>query len=255
MAKTGYKAFNKAYEVMLKNDPHAQKSIDHHLLKTMVRLDKTSQGDLYQKVPSIATTIKDHPLYPIAQALKGANDKATIRNVLDFTKKLADLADAPLDQMVFGGTELEIIARKSDWCSDLTRLGVVLLQCLDIPTRFLYLANLEKAYHGHVVGEAYYENTFGVIDFTYGVAIYKEAPIAAHILLNQPHIAFKAYQKYISDTTLLNAITGYFKAIAISHYNPMDPTNNYQKSSLNRYYKTLLSTKHQGTWLMGEDQA
>jgi len=41
--------------------------------------------------------------------------------------------------MVFGGTELEIIKRGSDWCSDLSRVGAALLQCLGMPSRIAIL--------------------------------------------------------------------------------------------------------------------
>lgn len=40
--RQGYGVFGAAYEVMLRNDPHAPRSIDHELLRRMVRLDPES---------------------------------------------------------------------------------------------------------------------------------------------------------------------------------------------------------------------
>lgn len=145
--------------------------------------------------------------------------------------------------MQFGGTEKEILDRGTDWCSDMARIGAVLLQCLGIPCRIVYLANLNKAYNGHVVNEAYYEDQYGVVDFIYGYQFYDNKPISALDIYNN-HTLLDDYPKDYKEL---------YSAIAISEYNPCDINNNYLISTPNNYYLKLIHTNHQNKWFMGED--
>lgn len=65
----------------------------------------------------------------------------------------ADTYDVPFAQMCFGGTEKEILSRGTGRCTDMARVGVVLLMCNGLPTRVVYLVSPAKAYHGHADGK------------------------------------------------------------------------------------------------------
>ena len=154
--KQGYGIFGKAYEIMFRNDLHASKSIDHAFLRSMVLLDDESAPVLYSMRP-MRYDMRSHELYAFSQQFMASAERETIRNVLDYTSGIAKVYNLDFNEMLFGGTEEEILEQGTDWCADMARVGAVLLQCLGIPCRIIHLANLEKAYNGHVVGEAYYE--------------------------------------------------------------------------------------------------
>ena len=147
--KIGYGVFGKAYEVMYAHDLHNPASIDHELMKNMILLDDQSAAILYSRV--VRHNYGGHELYQFAQQFKASIEKETIQNVLRYTQEIAAAFDTDFDDMLFGGTEKQILDRGTDWCSDMARVGAVLLQCLGIPCRMLYLANPGKAYNGHVV--------------------------------------------------------------------------------------------------------
>ncbi|MGB4322138.1 MAG: transglutaminase domain-containing protein, partial [Anaerolineaceae bacterium] len=170
-------------------------------------------------------------------------EKETIQNVLRYTQEIAAAFDTDFDDMLFGGTEKQILDRGTDWCSDMARVGAVLLQCLGIPCRMLYLANPGKAYNGHVVNEAFYEGRYGVVDFIYGYQFYDRTPKSAFEIQRNPEILAAYPESY----------QGLFSAIAISEYDPCTPGNNYSISRPNDYYLKLIHTDHENMWLMGED--
>ena len=239
--KQGYSIFGKPYEIMLKNDLHDLVSIDHALMRNMILLDEESSQVLYQK-PS-CRNMEGHALYAFAQQFKAAQDRQSIRNVLDYTSGIALRYDVDFKKMVFGGTEQQILQRGTDWCADMARVGVVLLQCLGIPCRILHLVNLNKAYHGHVVGEAYYNGSYGVVDFIYGYQFYGETPISARDVLRNADVLSAYSEEY----------RGLYSAIGVSEYDPMEPSNDYSISKPNAYYMKLIYTDHLDTWIMGED--
>lgn len=240
--KKGYGVFGKAYEIMQRNDVHDLKSIDHKFMREMILLEPDSYQFLYGVHPT-APDMTEHDLYDFAQSFRGIQDSASIRNILAYTAKIASDFSLPFEEMEFGGTEREILNRGTDWCADLARVAVVLLNCLGIPARIVHLVNPEKAYNGHVIVEAFYEGKFGVIDPLYGYCFYENNPLDAYTLMNEPaHL-----QDYEADYRDL------FRNIAINEYNPMDPDNDYSTSRVNDYTRTLLSTAHNGKWLMGED--
>ena len=241
--KQGYDVFGKAYGVMLRNDLHDIHSIDYKLIQEMVYLDNESYAFLYNSKPE-KIDMKNHELYSFAQQFKGMDDRDTINNILTYTKKIADEFDVDFEEMKFGGTEQEILERGTDWCADLARVGAVLLTCNNIPARIIHLANPLKAYNGHVVVEAFYEDKYGICDFVYGYCFYDISPLSAYDLMTNGNI-LENYPKSYSDM---------YQAVAISEYNPMDCDNDYTVSSPNSYYLTLISSNHQDTWIMGEDK-
>ena len=239
--KIGYGVFGKAYEVMFAHDLHNPASIDHELMKNMILLDDQSAAILYSRV--VRHNYGGHELYQFAQQFKASIEKETVQNVLRYTQKIAAAFDTDFDDMLFGGTEKQILDRGTDWCSDMARVGAVLLQCLGIPCRMLYLANPGKAYNGHVVNEAFYEGRYGVVDFIYGYQFYDRTPKSAFEIQRNPEILAAYPESY----------QGLFSAIAISEYDPCAPGNNYSISRPNDYYLKLIHTDHENMWLMGED--
>ena len=209
--KKGYGVLGKAYEIMLRNDPHDPNSIDHKLMREMILLEPDSYPTLYGGHPA-APDMKGHALYGFAQSFQGDTDSASIRNILTCTSKIAADYAIPFEEMRFGGTEQEILSRGTDWCADMARVAAVLLHCLGIPARILHLVNPQKAYHGHVVVEAFYEGKFGVLDPLYGYCFYEGQPLDAYTLMNEPE-HLKGYDADYRDL---------FQRIAISEYDPLD---------------------------------
>lgn len=240
--KQGYGIFGKPYEIMLRNDLHDPASIDHALLRDMILLDGGSVHALYQK--PVCRNMEGHELFAFAQRFKAEHDRRSIRNVLDYTSDIAMRYDVDFKDMSFGGTEKQILLRGTDWCADMARVGAVLLQCLGIPCRILNVVDLIKAYNGHVAGEAYYEGSYGVVDFIYGYQFYGETPVSAWDILRNAD-ALSAYPE---------EYRGLYSAIGISEYDPMDPHNNYAVSKPNEYCMKLIYTDHHDTWIMGEDK-
>lgn len=241
--KTGYDVFGKAYGVMLRNDLHDRRSIDHQLLRRMVLLEPDSYSLLYGGKPA-CPDMRGHELYDFAQTFRGCEESVFVRNVLAFTSKIAEGFSLPLEEKWFGGTEQEILTRGTDWCSDMARVAVVLFDCLGMPARLLYLVNPEAAYHGHVITEVFYEGTYGAADPIDGTLFYEKTPLGAFTLLREPGY-LKGYRQEYRQL---------FRAIAVSEYDPMDETNDYSVSKVNDYYRTLLGAVHNGRWIMGEEK-
>jgi len=238
--KKGYGIFGKPYEIMLKNDLHDEASIDHELMRNMVLLDEESCQTLYAK--PARPDMKKHELYAFAQQFKADCDRQSIRNVLDYTSGIALKYDVDFKDMLFGGTEKEILRRGTDWCADMARVGAVLQQCLDVPCRIINLADLNKAYNGHVAGEAYYEGHYGVVDFIYGYRFYADKPVSAYEILQAPDILSACPDSY----------RGLFSAVGVSDYDPLDASNNYSISKPNDYCMKIIYTEHKDKWFMGE---
>lgn len=248
--ESGYGVFRKAYETMLRNDPHAKGSIDRLLMRQMRLVDEASYSALYKKTPSVPPQIKRHECFLFAQQFCREGERETIRETVNFTKQMADSVNTPMNRMLFGGTEREMIQRKTDWCTDISRVGATLLQCVGIPARMVYLANRKKAYHGHAVTEAYYCGKYGVIDFLHGFCFYEDEPLDVFTLLHAPELVQKTVGAENEDYCRL------YDAAAVSEYDPTNPKNRYPVSGCNQYYLAISNQNHaDGQWLMGEDSS
>jgi len=240
--KTGYDIFGKAFGISLRNDPHALDSIDHKFMRDMILLDEESYAELYSTNPVLPDMSK-HELYDFARQFKDENDLQTIRNCLKFCSDIALNYDVPIEKMLFGGTEKEIIKRGTDWCADMARVGVVLLNCNGIPARIINLVNYERAYNGHVVVEAFYEEKYGVCDFIYGYCFYDKKPLDAYELKhNRSFLA--GYREYYA---------GLYSGIAVNYYDPT-ADNCYKISGVNQNTLNVINTDHHDKWFMGEDK-
>lgn len=231
--RSGYSVFGKEYEIMLKNDLHAPLSVDIKLIEKMIFLDENSYESLYSVKP-ITFSMKDHELFNFSQKFKSDKDYETIKNILNFTSKMAKKFNVPIKEMKFGGTEKEIIKRGTDWCADMARVMAVILDCLDITARIIYLANPKKLYNSHVVVEAFYENKFGIVDPIYGYCLYDEKPLSAmDIYRNNKYL--KDYPEFYRNL---------YSMIAISEYNPLDKENNYIITKINEFYMRIFNNKN-----------
>lgn len=252
--KRGYDVFGKAYGVMLRNDLHDIDSIDHQFLKEMILVDEESLSFFYERIPKINEDVTKHELFEFAQQFRADQPIDTIKNVLNFTSQIALNYDVDFLDMTFGGTEKEILIRGTDWCADMVRVGCVLLQCNDIPTRIVHLANVNKAYHGHVVCEAFFDHGYGMCDFIYGVLGYDEKPISAWEMRLTKSLVSTCYRRDYANYSVLDDFEGLFSEIAINEYDIVDHNNNFSKSRANDYTKQIIFENHDGKWLMGEDQ-
>ncbi len=240
--KFGYDVFGKAYGVMLRNDLHSPRSIDHIFLKTMILLDDDSYHSLY-RAAYCQTDMAEHELYDFSQQFKRKTDSDTIDAVLEYTSSIAKNYDVPLEEMLFGGTEKQIIERGTDWCADMARVCCVILKCLNIPCRILHIVDSNKAYNGHVVCEAFYENEYGVIDPIYGFRFYSDTPINGYYLLKNHNEFSLGYDGYMN----------LYSAIAINEYDPLG-NNDYSITRPNEYCSKIINTDHNDKWFMGEDE-
>ncbi len=240
--KIGYDIFGKAYGVMLRNDLHAPKSIDHAFMRNMILLDEDSRDALYQ-VPYREEDMSGHALFAFSRQFKRQTDRETIDAVLEYTSGIATHYDVPFEEMLFGGTEQQIIERGTDWCADMARVCCVILKCLAIPCRILNIVDINKAYNGHVVCEAFYENEYGVIDPIYGFRFYTDKPVNGYDLLKHKSKFSLGYDGYMD----------LYSAIAINEYDPL-ANNDYSIARPNAYCSKIINTEHNGKWFMGEDE-
>ena len=238
----GYDVFGKAYGYMLRNDLHDINSIEHKLMQEQIRLDSISEPFLYGGY-QISYPLENHEIYLFSQQFKTFNELDSIKLLIKYTNNIASNYNVPLEKMFFGGKEKEILDRGTDWCFDLARLAAVILDCIGLTSRFVFVADPNKAYHGHVLLEVYYDNSWGVVDPLYGYVFYETKPISAKEILFSSQL-----QKMDEDYKNM------FKQIAIAEYNPNDSDNKYIVSRCNEYTYKLNKIKQNGTWLLGEDK-
>lgn len=249
----GYDVFGKAYGVMLRNDLHSIDSIDHKFLKEMTLVDKQSAPLFYQTNPKISYDTTKHELFEFAQSFKGDNTLDTIKNIIKFTSNIALNYEVEFLDMTFGGKEKDIIDRGTDWCADMARVGCVLLQCNNIPARIVHIVNTKKAYHGHVICEAFIDGKYAMCDFIHGVFGYDKDPISAWEMKLNKQLVTKCYTRDSKEYSIANGLEGLFSEIAINEYNIMDKNNNYTKSKPNNYTIRIITEDHEDNWFMGED--
>lgn len=240
--KSGYDVFGKEYGFMLRNDLHDIHSIEHKLMQEQIRLDAISEPFLYGGY-QIIYPMEKHELYLFSKQFKASNELDSLKSLIKYTSDLASNYDVPLEDMYFGGTEKEILDRGTDWCFDIARLSAVILDCIGLTSRFLFVANPYKAYHGHVLLEVYYNGSWGVVDPLYGYIFYDKKPISAKDIFLSSQL-----QEMKDDYKNM------FRQISIAEYDPNDINNKYIISKCNTYTYNLNTIKQDGTWKFGEDK-
>ncbi len=256
--------FGPAYRIMLEHDTHAPGSVDRVGIEHMVRLCDATAGFLYTGYTP--TTTRYAPgSRPTLEAVceeifEGVSDaEKRVRRIGRFCRRLgAKASKGPVDEMLFGGTEEQIIARGSDWCTDVSRVACGLLQVSGIPSRIVFQANRHRPYSGHVIVEAWRSGTWGALDPTCNVVYRHSSGRGASVW------------ELISDDDLLkshyrNAGTMYtnpdqFRLSAVVNYSIADAARyRYDVGPLNEYSRRVLEMSLAGwpggrRWLFGEEQ-
>jgi len=158
---TGSGQFGPAYRIMLEHDTHAPGSVDRVGIEHMIRLCDATAEFLYSGYTP--TTVRHVPgsrprLEAVCEEIfDGVRDaEKRVRRIGRFCRRLgAKAPKGPVEELVFGGTEEQIIARGSDWCTDVSRVAAALLQVSGIPSRIVFQANADRPYSGHVIVEAW----------------------------------------------------------------------------------------------------
>jgi len=238
----GYDVFGKAYGYMFRNDLHAKDSIEHKLLQEQIKLDSVSEPLLYGGY-QVLYSLENYELYSYSQKFKSNNELGSLNLLVNFTSEMASNFNVSLEKMYFGGTEKEILKRGTNWCFDLARLAAVILDCIGLTSRFLFVADSSKAYHVHVLLEVFYNNSWGVVDPLYGYVFYDNKPISAKEILYSSELK-----------TMDEDYRNMFKQISIAEYNPSDEDNKYIISKCNDYIYKLNFLKKDGSWQFGEDK-
>jgi len=249
----GVGIFGKQYEIMFRNDPHAADSVDRVLTEQMIKLDGSSVEYLYGPYTDLSTRYTPGSRLffdTLAARLRGRTDSDTVDNIILFCRNIVANCDTDTEEMIFGGTEEEIVERGTDWCTDIARVACLLFQVAGLPSRILNTANTKFAYSGHCVAEVYYDTKWGVADPTNGI-VFRHlggAPASAWDLQNDRRVAnrFTTGEQYAS--------------VGISNYYANDKgLYNYATSRVNEYYRAVLKHSAQQwpggiRWIHGEDQ-
>lgn len=258
----GSAQFGPAYQIMFDNDTHEPGSVDRVLTEKMVRLCPETETYLYTEYTPIDVSYIKGSRIKLEACIEeitagGVSPDERIESIVQFTAELADkVADETIDAMIFGGTEEEIIDRGSDWCTDIARVACSLCQVAGVPCRIINLCNINEAYNGHVIIEAYRNGKWGAVDSSTAV-VYRHpdgSPASTWDLMNQPSL-IELHQSPSAQYTnvgqfLVAAIVNYF----VSQSNDFD----YTSSGINDYCRSVLEMSSRGwpggfRWLHGED--
>jgi hypothetical protein len=259
----GLSQFGLAYKFMLENDAHAPGSIDRILMENMIRLCSETVGFLYSEYTPMKSFYEKETRPELEQYVERAilgnhSEEERIEAIARFTSSLQDRACEDLNLMQIGGTEEEIIARGSDWCSEIARVGCALCQVAGFPARIVYLVNTEKAYSGHVIIEVYRVKVWGAVDPLTNVIYHHSGgkPASTWDLMNNPRLIECHSRGELTPYTTVSQ----FRGAAISNYFVWRWREyDYTVSKINDYYRSILEMSNRGwpgglRWLHGEDR-
>lgn len=182
--------------------------------------------------------------------------EAVVEATAHFCAGLAESAPGSMDALQLGGSEEAIIARGSDWCTDIARVACALCQVAALPARLVYLADTAHAYSGHAVVEVYRAGRWGAVDPTTDV-VYRRpdgAPASTWELRRDPALLL-AHRR--GDRTPCTT-PDQFRAAAIANYSIWERERyDYTVSGLNPYYRAILEQASRDwpgglRWLHGE---
>ena len=262
-AYKGINQFGRAYGIMLKSDIHANNSVDRTIIENMIRLCDDTKEYLYESYTNRQvgqiTNLRpelEYFTHKLTNEINSTEDK--IIKITSYCSTLGDKIETDnLDDMVFGGTEEEIIKRGSNWCTDIARVACIMYQLSGLSSRIIQLFNIYQAYSGHVVNEVFRNNTWGVVDPTCGfVYEYLDGtPASAWDIMNKKDgIIIKDDRENILEIDF-----NQFSGVAISNYYINDHVNyDYSISKINQYYRDILEMSNKGwsdgiRWLHNED--
>ena len=252
---TGPGQFGPAYRRMLEQDCHAPGSVDRVLLERMVRICAETAAHLYGGFTPTTLHYAQGSRPGLERLVAGLVDPVDVVDaVVSVCAGIARSAPAGIDFPI-GGTEEQIIARGTDWCTDLVRVACVLCQVAGVPARIIYLADTGRAYSGHAIIEAHRSGVWGAVDPLGGV-IYRHpdgrSATTWELMRNTALLMRHAPAPYTNP--------GQFRAAAVANYFIQDSASyDYTVSGLNAYYRSILEMSVRGwpgglRWLHGEDQ-
>lgn len=261
---TGSGQFGPAYRIMLEHDTHAPGSVDRVGIEHMIRLCDATAEFLYSEYTP--TTVRHMPgsrprLEAVCEEIfDGVRDaEKRVRRIGRFCRRLGAKAPTGSDEeMVFGGTEEQIIDRGSDWCTDVSRVACALLQVGGIPSRIVFQANPDRPYSGHVIVEAWRSGIWGAVDPTCNV-VYRHSsgrPASVWELMNDDDLLRRHYRNagtmYTNPQQFrLSAVVNYRIAHAAGYRYDVGPLNEYSRRVLEM---SLAGWPGGRRWLFGEEQ-
>lgn len=248
-----------AYQRMLQRDVHAPNSVDRVLISKMIRLTDASADYLYRDYTPTQALYEPDSRPDVEAAVRRAlripsleSHVVSLESLRQVTTYLAGIAssadDVPLEDLVFGGTEERILARSTDWCTDLARAACVMLHVARAAARIVCLFDTAQAYSGHQVIEAHIDGSWVCADPVNGF-VYEKSD-------GTPASALDLMRERRSSSSNRN---GLFRAVFLVNYNPMEAsTYDFTESGANAYYLSILTQSSAGwpgglRWLHGED--
>lgn len=260
----GIGQFGAAYQRMYEQDVHAPGSVDRILLERMVRLCAATVEYLYTGFTALNSWYHEGDRPVLEQYVRQITDsrqpiRAQVEAITSFCAGLGDRGARGLEEMSFGGTEEEIIARGSSWCTDVARVGCALFQVSGLPSRLVFAADTGTAYSGHSLTEVWYGGRWGAVDPTYGVMLLEKngIPISMHELVGKPERGARSHDM----SRLPYQPANQFRAVALANY-PLEKRHQYDYTvtGINEYYRHILEMAVQGwpgglRWLFNEDRA
>jgi transglutaminase-like putative cysteine protease len=250
------------YRAMFENDPHPKGSVDWGIWDSMVRLIPETAVELYSHFTPTQATYEAGTRPQLEYLARGpdfasASPEESVRAVVQYTSGLGPSAPVPLDEMKFGGTEEEIVARGSEWCGDVARVATALLQVVGLPARIVILEDVGRAYCGHTIVEAWRDGIWGAVDPVSNLVYRKEdgSPATTWDLINRPGLLDAQPRAGCTPS----AHRGQFRWVAIANYRiGARDSVDYRIGAINQYYRTILTMSDQGwpgglRWLFGED--
>lgn len=246
----GIDQFGEAYRVTLENDTHAPGSVDRVLAETMVRLCAATVDYLYTGYSPTCTRYEKgtRPLLERYVADSGASQGHALDRVVrivGFCQGLEKRAADELDGMQFGGTEEQIIARGSDWCTDVARVACAMCQVAGVPARLVWLFNLNQAHSAHEIIEAFTEGVWGAADPVNGV-VYRHPdgrPATTWELMNDERLVNGSWEGRSS----FYADPRQFQGAAVCNYAIRRASDfDYTVSRLNDYCRRVLEMANAG---------
>jgi len=255
-AFTGISQFGPAYKLMYEHDPHAPGSVDCMLLRRMLRLAPDTKHYLYGQYTNLLVRYERGTRPELERALATSPGlKQPPEQIIAFCKKLGDNTRVDAQDLRFGGTEEQIIARGSDWCADVARVACVLFQVAGYPSRLAVLADVSRAYSGHVVAEVFCDGSWGVADPVFGI-VYRDAnsqPASLWTLTQDTLLVASHHSAGGQDHARL------YNSVALVNYSVADQAQcDYTVTGPNEYTLAVLQQSQCGwpgglRWLFNED--
>ena len=246
----GISQFGSGYETALRNDTHARGSVDLVLAERMIRLCSETARYMYEiytptKLRCVSRSRPELESWLAVAAAGATTDEEIVDAICRFCSALEGSAPSELDDMLFGGTEEEIIERGSEWCTDVARVACVLSQVAGLPARIVSLFDLQRAHWGHEIIEVYRNCVWGSADPLTNV-VYRHPdgrPATAWELMKSPALVEAHWRSEATPYTRTSQFTG----VAVSNYLVWDRGRyDYAVSRVNDYYREVLELSARG---------